>query len=192
MGGFGRDPSLSYPGALVVDCFAPITAIRPASIELGKPTQLRLPVRRCWTAPFIEHDDGLQGWHQLPFLFHSDRQLGREVRVIIYPISGKFVAIRLSYAEGSGMSEPSELADLVDYLARTSRLTHSEAVRLIDEVLSFLDERPEEFVCRRHRALQAEGVPNSQIYARLRAELARWRFRAPGYSERQIRRLIYG
>jgi hypothetical protein len=90
------------------------------------------------------------------------------------------------------MSEPSELADLVAYLVRTSRLTPPEAVRLIDEVLSFLAERPEEFVCRRRRALQAEGVPNGEIYARLRDELASWRFRAPEYSERQIRRLIYG
>jgi hypothetical protein len=90
------------------------------------------------------------------------------------------------------MSEPTELSDLVAHLVRTSRLTHSEAVRLIDEVLSFLDERPEEFVCRRHRVLRAEGVPNNEIYSQLRAELAGWRFRAPEYTERQIRRLIYG
>jgi hypothetical protein len=90
------------------------------------------------------------------------------------------------------MSEPNELSDLVTYLVRTSRLTRSDAVRLVDEVLSFLAERPEEFVCRRHRALQAEGLPNSEIYLRLRAELSRWRFRAPEYTERQIRRLIYG
>jgi hypothetical protein len=90
------------------------------------------------------------------------------------------------------MSEPNDLSDLVTYLVRTSRLTRSDAVRLIDEVLSFLAERPEEFVCRRHRALQAEGLPNSEIYLRLRSELSRWRFRAPEYTERQIRRLIYG
>jgi hypothetical protein len=90
------------------------------------------------------------------------------------------------------MSEPTELSDLVGYLVRTTRLTHSEAVRLIDEVLSFLDEQPEEFVCRRHRELRAEGLSNPEIYLRLRAELARWRFRAPDYTERQLRRLIYG
>jgi len=90
------------------------------------------------------------------------------------------------------MAEPSELSDLVAYLVRTSRLTASEALHVVDEVLSFLSDRPEEFVCRRHRALQAEGVPNNEIYARLRDELARWRFRAPDYTERQIRRLIYG
>jgi hypothetical protein len=90
------------------------------------------------------------------------------------------------------MSEPRDLSDLVAYLVRTSRLTRTDAVRLVDEVLSFLAERPEEFVSRRHRALQAEGLSNSEIYSRLRAELSRWRFRAPEYTERQIRRLIYG
>jgi hypothetical protein len=90
------------------------------------------------------------------------------------------------------MSELAEFEDLVIYLARTTRLSPAEAVRLVDEVLSFLDERPEEFVCRRHRALQGEGLSNSEIFERLTAELARWRFRAPTYSERQIRRMIYG
>ncbi len=90
------------------------------------------------------------------------------------------------------MSEPNEFDDLVSYLVRTSRLGHSEASRLVGEVLSFLDERPEEFVCRRHRALQGEGLSNSEIFARIAAELERWRFRAPAYSERQLRRLIYG
>ena len=90
------------------------------------------------------------------------------------------------------MSEPSEFGDLVAYLARSTRLSQSEASRLVGEVLSFLDERPEEFVCRRHRALQGEGLSNGEIFARLAIELARWRFRAPAYSERQLRRMIYG
>ena len=70
--------------------------------------------------------------------------------------------------------------------------TPSEAAHVIGEVMSFLSDRPEEFVCRSHRSLQAEGVPNSEIYVRLQDELAHWRFRAPDYTERQIRRLIYG
>jgi hypothetical protein len=90
------------------------------------------------------------------------------------------------------MSEPAELEDLVTYLVRTTRLSRAEASRLVGEVLSFLDERPEEFVCRRHRALQGEGLSNSEIFARLAAELRRWRFRAPAYSERQLRRIVYG
>jgi hypothetical protein len=90
------------------------------------------------------------------------------------------------------MSEPTEFEDLVSHLVRTTRLSHTEAIRLVDEVLAFLDERPEEFVSRRHRALQREGLSNSEIFLRLAAELERWRFRAPAYSERQLRRLIYG
>jgi hypothetical protein len=90
------------------------------------------------------------------------------------------------------MSELTEFEDLLAYLVRTTRLSRAEATRLVDEVLSFLDERLEEFICRRHRALQAEGLSNSEIFARLSAELARWRFRAPHYSERQLRRMIYG
>jgi hypothetical protein len=90
------------------------------------------------------------------------------------------------------MAEPTELSDLVAYLVRTTRLTASEAAHVVGEVMSFLSDRPEEFVCRRHRSLQAEGVPNSEIYVRLQDELVQWRFRAPDYTERQIRRLIYG
>jgi hypothetical protein len=91
------------------------------------------------------------------------------------------------------MSGPTELSDdLIGHLVRTSRLTNAEAARLVDEVLSFLHEQPEEFVCRRHLTLQAEGLSNAEIYSRLRAELSAWRFRAPAYTERQIRRLIYG
>ncbi len=90
------------------------------------------------------------------------------------------------------MSEASELEELVIHLARTSRLTPPEARKVIDEVLEFLSEQPEDFVRRRHRGLQQEGLSNTKIFARLRAELARWRFRAPDYSERQLRRMIYG
>ena len=90
------------------------------------------------------------------------------------------------------MAEPAELSELVAYLVRTTRLTPSEATHVVGEVMSFLNDRPEEFVCRRHRSLQAEGVPNREIYVRLRDELAGWRFRASDYTERQIRRMIYG
>jgi polyhydroxyalkanoate synthesis regulator phasin len=90
------------------------------------------------------------------------------------------------------MSEPGELEDLIAYLVRTTRLTRSEARRLVTEVLCFLEEQPEEFVCRRHRVMQSEGLSNSEIFARIAAELRQWRFRAPAYSERQLRRIVYG
>jgi hypothetical protein len=90
------------------------------------------------------------------------------------------------------MSDPGELEDLVAYLARSSRLPPEEARRVIETVLTFLNESAEQFVRRRHRNLQAAGVPNPEIYLRVIAELAARRFRAPAYTERQIRRMIYG
>ena len=90
------------------------------------------------------------------------------------------------------MSDPGDLEDLVDYLVRTSRLSGQEARRIVREVLSFLGETPEEFARRRHRALQGMGLANPEIYVQLAAELSAWRFCAPPYSQRQIRRMIYG
>ena len=112
--------------------------------------------------------------------------------LIFCPAPGKIIAFEAKILEVPAMSEPAEFEDLVIYLTRTTRLSRSEAARLVEEVLAFLDERPEEFVSRRHRALQGEGLSNSEIFCRLAAELQRWRFRAPQYSERQLRRMIYG
>lgn len=90
------------------------------------------------------------------------------------------------------MSDKNELEDLVAYLVRSSRFTHAEISRIVEEVVSFLDESPEEFVCRRHRELQREGCANNEIFLRIVIEMAKRRFRAPHFTERQIRRIIYG
>jgi hypothetical protein len=90
------------------------------------------------------------------------------------------------------MSDPADLNDLVAYLARTSGLATAQVTRLLDEVLAFLDESAEEFICRRHRELQQEGHPNTKIFSRICEETTRRRFRAPAYTERQIRRIVYG
>ena len=90
------------------------------------------------------------------------------------------------------MSDLGDLQDLIAYLTRTSRLAPAEAQRVVAEVLSFLQETPVEYVRRRHRVLQAEGLSNPSIYMRLAEELSAWRFRAPQYTARQIRRMIYG
>jgi hypothetical protein len=90
------------------------------------------------------------------------------------------------------LSPDAELHDLADYLTRSSRLSPSEARRLIDEVLHFLNELPEDFVRRRHLSLQSRGLSNSEIFSQLMVELRARRFRAPEFTERQIRRIIYG
>lgn len=90
------------------------------------------------------------------------------------------------------MSDPAGLDELIEYLVRSSRLTRPEASHLVHEVLAFLSETPEEFIRRRHLALQAQGHANDEIFAHIARELEQRRFRAPGYSTRQIRRVIYG
>jgi hypothetical protein len=90
------------------------------------------------------------------------------------------------------MGAQDEMGELVDYLARSSRLTPQEAARLVNEVLAFMSEAPEDFIRRRHLALQSQGLSNRAIYLQISDELAARRFRAPEYSERQIRRIIYG
>jgi hypothetical protein len=90
------------------------------------------------------------------------------------------------------MPDLDDLGELIDYLARTSRLTSAEAERLVNEVLTFLGETPEAFIRRRHLALQSEGLANDEIFERLAKELGQRRFSAPAYTTRQIRRIIYG
>ncbi|HTT06385.1 MAG TPA: hypothetical protein VMF64_13980 [Steroidobacteraceae bacterium] len=90
------------------------------------------------------------------------------------------------------MLDHSELQDLADHLSRTTRLAPEEAQRVVHEVIGYLQETPDAYVRRRHRALQSEGLANEAIYARLAAELSSWRFCAPALSRRQIRRMIYG
>jgi hypothetical protein len=90
------------------------------------------------------------------------------------------------------MADSPDLHALVAHLGRTSGLPLGQLNRLVDDVLAFLDESAEEFVRRRHRELQQHGQPNSEIFARIGQEAAQRRFRAPLYSERQIRRIVYG
>jgi hypothetical protein len=90
------------------------------------------------------------------------------------------------------MSELVGFEELVGRLALRSRLTERETAHLIEEVLAFLDEPVEQFVRRRHRELQREGLRNPQIYRQVAHEAACRRFRSQPLSTRQIRRLIYG
>ena len=76
-------------------------------------------------------------------------------------------------------AELDDLNELVEYLARTSRLEPQEARRVVDEVLSFLAEQPEAFIRRRHLALQPQGLANGAIFTQLAAELARAAFARP-------------
>ena len=90
------------------------------------------------------------------------------------------------------MSEASDLDELTDYVARSSGLEPAQARRIVDDVLSYLSESPEDFVRRRHAAMLRLGRRNPEIYPLIAEELAQRRFPAPRWSLRQIRRVIYG
>ena len=85
-----------------------------------------------------------------------------------------------------------DLDDLVAHVARSSALDPSQARRIVDDVLSYLSESPQDFVRRRHAALLRLGRRNPEIYETIAAELAERRYSAPPWSIRQIRRVIYG
>jgi hypothetical protein len=82
--------------------------------------------------------------------------------------------------------------ELVEHLTRTSPLSRGDAARMVADVLAYFSEAAEEYVRRRHRELQARGLRNREIFARIAAELSERRFAAPELSERQLRRIVYG
>jgi hypothetical protein len=84
-----------------------------------------------------------------------------------------------------------DLTPLLDHLER-SGVSRSQAARLVDDVLAYFSETPEEFIRRRHRELQAEGVSNAAAFTTIAYELVERRVAGPRLSERQIRRVIYG
>ena len=82
--------------------------------------------------------------------------------------------------------------ELIDHLCRNSRLTADEAEHVVNEVLAYFSDTPDEFLRARHQELQALGGSNTEIYASLQQELELHRFRSKPLSTRQIRRAIYG
>jgi hypothetical protein len=88
--------------------------------------------------------------------------------------------------------EARDLEELTAYVARSSALDLTQAGRIVDDVLTYLSETPEDFIRRRHAVLLRLGRRNPEIYELIADELGARRFPAPRYSLRQIRRIIYG
>ena len=74
-------------------------------------------------------------------------------------------------ADFAPMPDQTELGELVAYLVRSSRLSPAEASRVVNEVLAYFDETVDDFIRRRHLALQAQGRSNSEIFAQIASEL---------------------
>lgn len=81
---------------------------------------------------------------------------------------------------------------LIEHLVRHSRLSSTEAHRLISEITAFYNETPHAYIRRRHFELQKSGLGNDRIYVIIAKELAQHRFAAEPLTTRQIRRAIYG
>jgi hypothetical protein len=82
--------------------------------------------------------------------------------------------------------------DLARYLAASTGLPQPTAVRVIADVATYFNETIEAFVCRRHAELKQRQRKNDEIWPLIAAELRQRRFAAPGLSERQLRRIVYG
>jgi len=82
--------------------------------------------------------------------------------------------------------------DLARYLAASTGLPASTAMRVIADVTTYFSETIEEFVQRRHAELQRTQRKNNDIWPVIAAELRQRRFPAPSLSDRQLRRLVYG
>lgn len=82
--------------------------------------------------------------------------------------------------------------ELVRYVAASTGLPEPLAARVIADVVGYFDETAEQFVRRRHGELQARQVRNAEIWGQLAAELAERPVVAPTFTERQLRRIVYG
>jgi hypothetical protein len=82
--------------------------------------------------------------------------------------------------------------DLLDHLQRLTGADRARLRHLVEEVLAYYNETAEQFVVRRHRELQREGLRNEAIFARVTEELATRRVRAPALNARRLRRIVYG
>ena len=65
-------------------------------------------------------------------------------------------------------------------------------MRVIVDVTTYFGETVEEVVRRRHAELHRGQRKNDEIWPAIAAELGQRRFAAPGLSQRQLRRLVYG
>lgn len=82
--------------------------------------------------------------------------------------------------------------ELVDHLTRSSPLSRGEALRVVQDVLAYFDETTQDYVRRRHRELQAQGLQNTEIFERIEADLKYRAVAPPELTLRQLRRMVYG
>jgi tRNA(His) 5'-end guanylyltransferase len=82
--------------------------------------------------------------------------------------------------------------DLLRHVCTTTGLPPGTAERVIADVIAYFGETAEEYVRRRHDELHQRQYRNPQIWPLIAAELTHRPVAAPGLSQRQLRRIVYG
>ncbi len=82
--------------------------------------------------------------------------------------------------------------ELVRHIVASTGLPEAIATRVIADVTAYFAETVEDYIRRRHGELRDRHLKNDDIWPRIAAELGSRRFGAPGLSERQLRRIVYG
>jgi hypothetical protein len=104
------------------------------------------------------------------------------------PNFGQIFGIQALGGQYVGMRD----ADIVERVASSTGLPTGIATRVVEDVLAFYREPADDYVRRRHAELQAYGRKNSEIFPTIAGELANRLVAAPAFTERQLRRIVYG
>lgn len=92
----------------------------------------------------------------------------------------------------AGDSINDEIDQVAARIAASSGVSKAVARRIVEDVIAQYSETVSAYVARRHQELTRSGWKNPDIYRRLVDEVAARPFAQPPYTERQIRRMIYG
>jgi hypothetical protein len=82
--------------------------------------------------------------------------------------------------------------DLVRHVARSTGLDEATALRVVADITAYFGQTVEEYVVSRHEYLKSRNHKNDEIWPLLAGELRHRRFKAPGLTQRQLRRIVYG
>lgn len=90
------------------------------------------------------------------------------------------------------MDQDLDNGELTRHLCQNYGFNSDAAEKLVSEIVSYFSQTAEDFIRQRHRELQNAGQTNNSVFRQIQSELEGRRFPAPQYTERQIRRVIYG
>jgi len=83
-------------------------------------------------------------------------------------------------------------AEFKTYLVSAYPISGDDFDRIIEEFNGFYDVTLNDYIQNRHLELKSDEKKNEEIYELLIEEIKGMRFKAPGLTTRQVRRIIYG